>query len=67
MMYFTRKNDGSSIEEFIKERKSTWKEHWKAFLSLNVQGDAAIWWRSLDYSKMMALPDEEFEKVLLDM
>jgi hypothetical protein len=38
----------------------------KALISLNLQGDVAIWWNSLNYSKMMALSDEEFEKVFLE-
>ena len=35
-------------------------------INLSLQGDATIWWKSLNYSKMMALSDEEFEKVLLE-
>jgi hypothetical protein len=31
-----------------------------------LQGDAAIWWKSLDYKEMMTLSNEEFEKILLD-
>jgi hypothetical protein len=31
-----------------------------------LQGDAAIWWKSLDYKEMMTLSNGEFEKILLD-
>jgi hypothetical protein len=31
-----------------------------------LQGDAAIWWKSLDYKEMMTLSNGEFEKILLE-
>jgi hypothetical protein len=65
-MYFTRKCDGPSIESFIKERKSPWEEIWPHWVDLKLQGDAAIWWKSLDYKEMMTLSNGEFEKILLD-
>jgi hypothetical protein len=65
-MYFTRNYDGPSIEEVIKHRNSFSKEHWKVMINLSLQGDATIWWNSLNYRKMMALSDEEFEKVFLE-
>ena len=65
-MYFTRKCDGPSIEAFIKERKSTWEANWPHWVALKLQGDAAIWWKSLDYKEMMTLSNGEFEKILLD-
>jgi hypothetical protein len=64
-MSFTGKDDGPSIEEFLKAEKSIWK-NWKGIVLIRLRGDAALWWRSLDYDKMMALSDEEFEKVFLD-
>jgi hypothetical protein len=33
-MYFTGKDDGPSIEEFLKSHKSEWKEKWKFCLHL---------------------------------
>jgi hypothetical protein len=65
-MFFTGKDDGPSIEEFIKDRKSSKKENWKDLVVCKLQGDATIWWKSLNYNKMMALSDEEFEKLFLD-
>jgi hypothetical protein len=65
-MYFTGKDDGPSIEEFLNIGSHSWKEHWKVFLNLSLQGDAHIWWNSLSFRKMMALSDEEFEKFLLE-
>jgi hypothetical protein len=65
-MYFTGKCDGPSIESFIKERKSRWEDTWPHWVDLKLQGDAAIWWKSLDYKEMMTLSNGEFEKILLD-
>jgi hypothetical protein len=65
-MYFTGKCDGPSIESFIKERKSVWGDTWHHWVALKLQGDAAIWWKSLDYEEMMRLSNVEFEKILLD-
>jgi hypothetical protein len=65
-MYFTRICDGPGIESFIKERKSAWEENWPHWVDLKLQGDAAIWWKSLDYKEMMTLSNGEFEKILLD-
>jgi hypothetical protein len=65
-MYFTGKCDGPSIESFIKEIKSAWEDTWPHWVDLKLQGDAAIWWKSLDYKEMMRLSNVEFEKILLD-
>jgi hypothetical protein len=65
-MYFTGKCDGPSIEAFIKEIKSAWEENWPHWVDLKLQGDAAIWWKSLDYKEMRTLSNGEFEKILLD-
>ena len=35
-------------------------------INLHLQGDATIWWNSLNYRKMMALFDEEFENFLFE-
>jgi hypothetical protein len=61
-MYFTGKCDGPSIESFIKEIKSVWEDTWPHWVALKLQGDAAIWWKSLDYEEMMRLSNVEFEK-----
>jgi hypothetical protein len=65
-MYFTGKCDGPSIESFIKERKSAWEDTWPHWVSLKLQGGAAVWWKSLDYTEMMRLSNGEIEKILLD-
>jgi hypothetical protein len=65
-MYFTRKCDGPSIEAFIKDRRSAWKKNWPHLVDLKLQGDASIWWKSLDYKEMMTLSNGEFEKISLD-
>jgi hypothetical protein len=49
-----------SIEEYIKIINSAWGNCWKFSINGNLVGDVAIWWKSLDHSKMMSLPDEEF-------
>jgi hypothetical protein len=65
-MYFIGKCDGPSIESFIKEIKSAWEDTWPHWVDLKLQGDAAIWWKLLDYKEMMTLSNVEFEKILLD-
>ena len=62
-MYFTGKFDGPSIESFIKERKSVWGDTWHHCVALKLQGDAVIWWKSLDYDEMMRLSNVEFENI----
>jgi hypothetical protein len=62
-MYFTGKDDGPSIEEFIKSTSQVWKEKWKFLVPFSFKEDASIWWKSLDFAKMMALSDEAFEKI----
>jgi hypothetical protein len=65
-MYFKGKCDDPSIESFIKEINSSWEENWPHWVYLKLQGDAAIWWKLLDYKEMMTLSNREFEKILLD-
>jgi hypothetical protein len=59
-MYFIGKCDGPSIESFIKEIKSAWEDTWSHWVDLKLQGDVAIWWKSLDYKEMMRLSNVEF-------
>jgi hypothetical protein len=35
-------------------------------VGFKLQGDAAIWWKSLDYKEMMRLSNGEIEKILLE-
>jgi hypothetical protein len=35
-------------------------------VSLSLEGDALIWWKSLKYTQIMELSDEEFENLFLD-
>jgi hypothetical protein len=65
-MYFIGKCDGPSIEAFIKEIKLAWEENWPHWVALKLQGDVAIWWKSIDYKDMMKLSNGVFEKILLD-
>jgi hypothetical protein len=65
-MYFTGKDDGPSIEEYIKEMKIIMGKVMEILGRLEFKGDAAIWWNFLNYDKMKALSDEEYEKVFLD-
>ena len=61
-MYFTGKCDDPSIESFIKERKLACGDMWPHLVGFKLQGDAAIWWKSLDYKEMMRLSNGEIEK-----
>lgn len=64
--YFTTKDNGPTIEEFIEKQKSLREKRWKTFIWLGLRDEVAIWWSSLDETKLYKLSDEEFEKVLLD-
>jgi len=66
VLYFTGKDDGPTIEEHIKKHKSLWAPHWRTFLVFNFKEEAATWWGLLNQKKCSNLPDEEFEKLLLD-
>ena len=64
--YVTGNDNGISIEEYLEGRKSRWKTSWRNLVSLYLQNDAYIWWKSLNHDKMKTLLDEEFEQVFLD-
>jgi hypothetical protein len=63
---FNDKDDGPSIEEYIKGVKDLRGKTWKFWVGMNLRGVATIWWNLLNYDKVKALPDEEYEKVFLD-
>jgi hypothetical protein len=42
MFFFTRKDDGHNIKEYIKETKSLWGKLWKFCVGMNLRGDATI-------------------------
>ena len=65
-LYFTRKDDGPTIEEFIQRTKSNFGICWKSTARLNLTDEADRWWRSLGIKQFNALLDKEFEKFLLD-
>jgi hypothetical protein len=60
-MYFTGKDDGPSIEDFLKSHKSEWKEQWKFCLHLRLREDAHTWWTSFDFWEWMSLSEEEWK------
>jgi hypothetical protein len=66
MLFFTRKYDGPSIEEFIQSQKSLWKGKWKSFADWGFKDDALIWWQSFHHFEWMSLSEEAIEKLLLD-
>ncbi len=66
MLRFTGKDNGPTIEEFIDGQKWLWPKHWKGCVWRGLQDEAAIWWSSLDNKKLVNLPNEEFEKSILD-
>ena len=65
-MYFTRKYDGISIDEYLEEKKITWYIAWRIWEAYYLKGDAKVWRESLNRDKMKTLSDNEFEQVFLD-
>jgi hypothetical protein len=57
-MYLTRKDDGPSIEDFLKSHKSEWKGQWKSFVDRDFKGDALKWWKSFHHSEWMSLSED---------
>jgi len=66
VLYFTGKDDGPTIEEFIQRYKSTHGKYWKLPMVFNMKDEALKWYSLLDYQQLNKLPDAEFEKVFLD-
>jgi len=42
-LFFIGKDDGPSIEEFLKAHKSEWKEKWIFYLVFYLREDADTW------------------------
>ena len=63
-LIFTGKDDGLTIEEFIKRAKSEVGQYWRPLARFNFRKETAIWWQLLDCQKHLNLPHEEFEKIL---
>ena len=66
VLCFTGKDNGPTIEEYIKEKNSLWAHHWRFFVVGNFKYEAATWWGLLNQKKCSNFPDEEFENLLLD-
>jgi len=64
--FFTGNDVGFSIEEFLKDLKARVSNNWRFWIEFYLKDEAMVWYNSLDYSKMKALSDEDFEKVILD-
>ena len=64
--YFTRKDDGISIQEYLEENKIKWYIVWKFWAAYYLKDDVKLWWESLNRDKMKTLLDKEFEQVFLD-
>jgi len=65
-MFFRGKYKGPSIEESLKWVKSSFLNGWKEKAWLNLGGEAMLWWYSQNSKKLLNLPNEEFEKDMLD-
>ena len=70
ILYFTGKDDGPTIEEFIQRYKSrygtTCGTFWKFQMLSNMRGEAQKWNLLLNYDWLNKISDAEFEKVFLD-
>jgi len=65
-LYFTGKDNGPTIGEFIQRLKSKYGICWKTVVWFNLTEEADKWYSSLDYQQLIKLSDKEFEKLLLD-
>ena len=65
-LYFTGKDDGPTIDEFIQRYKSTYGTYWKLPTLFNMRDEAQKWNSSLEYQQLIKLSDAEFEKIFLD-
>lgn len=66
VLCFTRKDNGPTIEEYIKQKKSVWEKYWKNSVWLSFKDEAYNWWFSLDNKQFTKLSDAELERVLLE-
>jgi len=66
VLLFARKDNGPTIKEYIKTQKWLWNNCWRWWVVEQFRDEAAIWWGLLNQKKCSSLPDEEFEKLLLD-
>jgi len=57
ILYFTRKDDGLTIEEFIQRYNYTHETRWKIPMVLNMRDGAEKWWLSLDHKHLTKLSD----------
>jgi len=65
-LYFTGKDNGPTIEEFIQRINSKYGICWKAIVRLNLTEEANRWWKSLGIKQLDDLSDKEFEKLFMD-
>ena len=65
-LYFTGKDDGPTIEEFIQRYKSTHGTQWKIQMILNMRDETKKSFSSLYYKQFLTLLNAEFEKMFLD-
>jgi hypothetical protein len=56
--YFNGKDDGLSIEEYIKNIKSLWGNQWRYWVRANLMDDASIWWNGVKFEEIHALSDK---------
>jgi len=63
---FLGKNDGPTIEKFIREKKVEFPGYWKDKIGYYLKDEAAIWWKSLDSEILKLCQADEIEKLFLD-
>ena len=65
-MYFTRKCDGPSIEEYIVYDKKKYSYLWQSIIYYNLRDEAKIWGEcNVLNEKMHSLSQEEYENIFL--
>jgi len=65
-IHFNDKDDGPSIEEYIKNIKSFSRIVWRIGIWVHLRDDARSQWHGINSKEIHALSDKKYEKLFLD-
>jgi hypothetical protein len=66
MMHFNGRDEVPSIEEYVKNIKSSCGLLWQVGIWINLRDDASKWWNEVKYDEIFELSDKEYENLFLD-